>query len=88
MSAKLTTDSNTDKVEQNIETFIKSFEVIEDHMEVYKEQKRDLRKDYLDNHKLDKDQMRMAVKAYRLMKGGDCMDQLSDFYAKVCDICK
>jgi len=87
-SSNLTTDSDTQRVEQNIEDFIKGFEVIEEHMEVYKEQKRDLRKQFADENKLTKDQMRMAVKAYRLMKGGDCMEQLSDFYDKVSDVCK
>jgi hypothetical protein len=52
-------------------------------MEPFKEQKRDLRKNYVDNNWLSKEEMRSVVKAYRLMKDETDMDELLDMYKKV-----
>ena len=56
---------------------------IEDEMEPLKEHKRDLKANYLENDWLTKEEISMAVKAYRLLKGDTDMDQLMDFYDRV-----
>lgn len=69
--------------EKHITSYIKSMATIEEAMEPYKEQKRDLRQNYVDNGWLTKEEMRMAVRAYRLMKSETDMDQLLDFFNHV-----
>tara|TARA_R100000152_G_C6746403_1_gene169976 strand:+ start:444 stop:692 length:249 start_codon:yes stop_codon:yes gene_type:complete len=63
--------------------FIKAFKAVEDEMEPYKEHRRDLKKNYVDNGWLSKEELRFAVKAYRMMKSGDDFDQFSDIYSKI-----
>ena len=72
-------DQDIVEKEKRITTFIKSLAAIEDAMEPFKDQKRDLRQNYVDNGWLTKEEMRMAVRAYRLMKSDTDMDQLLDF---------
>ena len=55
-----------DKQEKMID-FIRSFRALEDAMEPYKEQKRELRKDFKDQGWLTKDEISMTTKAYRMM---------------------
>lgn len=69
--------------EKYITSFIKSLSAVEGAMEPLKEQKRDLRQNYVDNGWLTKDEMRMAVRAYRLIKTDTDMDQLLDFFKHV-----
>ena len=69
--------------EEHITTYIKSLSQIEDEMEPYKEHKRDLKKNYLENGWLERDEISMAVKAYRLMKNNIDIEQLMDFYDRV-----
>jgi hypothetical protein len=47
-------------------------------MEPYKEQKRDLRKEFRDNSWLNTDEIRAAVKAYRLFQGNFNIDEIVD----------
>ena len=49
-------------------------------MEPFKDQKRDLRSSYEENNWLSKEEMRMAVKAYRLLKSDVDMDALTDYF--------
>jgi hypothetical protein len=69
--------------EEHITNYIKSLSQIEDEMEPYKEHKRDLKKNYLENGWLERDEISMAVKAYRLMKNNIDIEQLMDFYDRV-----
>tara|TARA_B100000900_G_scaffold401892_1_gene407082 strand:+ start:3623 stop:3877 length:255 start_codon:yes stop_codon:yes gene_type:complete len=73
-------------VDQYIETYIKSVSALEEAQEPFKEQRRELRKEYEDNGWLSKEQQRLAVKAYRLIKDEEDMEQLLDFYEKVATI--
>ena len=61
--------------------YIKSIKALEDAMEPYKDQRRELRKEYQDNGWLSRDEIRVAVKAYRLMRSGDDLDDLYDMYS-------
>ena len=59
----------TQKEKENyVEKFIKSFAAVEHEMEPYKEHKRDLRKEYAHNGWLTPEEMRLAIRAYRMLK--------------------
>jgi len=66
--------------QEYIKQYIRSLGAIEDAMEPYKEQKRELRQEFKDNGWLDADEIRAAVKAYRLLKGNVDIDQLLESY--------
>ena len=71
-----------EKVEKMIE-YIRSLNTIEEAMEPYKEQKRELRKEYKEQEWLTKDELSMAVKAYRMMKSEVDIDQFVSVYESV-----
>ena len=73
-------DSTT---EEYVVEYIKAFKAIEDEREPYKEHKRDLRKNYVQNGWLTKDELRQAVRAYRMLKNGDNIDQFADYYDNI-----
>jgi len=52
-----------------VKEYIRSLQAIEEAMEPYKDQKRDLRNEFRENKWLNTDEIRAAVKAYRLYKG-------------------
>ena len=70
---------NDDKKAKIVE-YIRSLKTLEDAMEPYKEQKRELRKDFKDNGWLNQTEQRLATKAYRLMKSEIDLDELYDVY--------
>ena len=59
-----------------VKEYIRSLSAIEEAMEPYKEQKRDLRTEFRENGWLDTDEIRAAVKAYRLYKGKVNIDEV------------
>jgi hypothetical protein len=59
--------SNNQK-KQYIKEYIRSLKAIEDCIEPYQEQKRELRTEFRNNGWLNTDEIRAAVKAYRLFK--------------------
>ena len=69
--------------EDYVVEFIKAFKAVEDEMEPYKEHKRDLRKNYVQNGWLTRDEMRQAVRAYRMLKNGDDIDQFTEYFDKL-----
>ena len=69
--------------EEYVVEYIKAFKAVEDEMEPYKEHKRDLRKSYVQNGWLSKDEMRQAVRAYRMLTKGDDIDQFTEYYDKL-----
>ena len=69
--------------EEYIVEFIRAFKAVEDEMEPYKEHRRDLKKNYVDNGWISKDELRFAVRAYRMMKSGDDFDQFTNIYEKL-----
>ena len=66
--------------QEYIKQYIRSLGAIEEAMEPYKEKKRALRQEFKDNGWLDTDEIRAAVKAYRLIKGNVDIDQLLESY--------
>tara|TARA_R100001082_G_C4312806_1_gene137543 strand:+ start:262 stop:507 length:246 start_codon:yes stop_codon:yes gene_type:complete len=69
--------------EDYVVEFIKAFKAIEDEMEPYKEHKRDLRKNYVQNSWLSADELRQAVRAYRMLKKDDDINQFTDYFEKI-----
>lgn len=63
-----------------IKEYIRSLNAIEEEMEIYKEQKRELRNEFRDNGWLNTDQLRTAVKAYRLFKNNFDIDEVVESY--------
>jgi len=61
-----------------VKEYVRSLNAIEEAMEPYKEQKRDLRKEFRENGWLNTDEIRAAVKAYRLYKGKYNIDEVVD----------
>ena len=59
-----------------VKEYIRSMVAIEEAMEPYKEQKRDLRAEYKENGWVNTDEIRAAVKAYRLFKDNVNIDEV------------
>jgi len=75
--------------EEKIVDYIKSLSALEEEMEPYKEQKRALKQNYIENGWLSKEEISAAVKAFRLMKSEVDLEQMKDFFdlyskTKVC----
>jgi hypothetical protein len=60
--------------------FVKSMVSIEQAIQPYKDQRSDLRKNYVDNGWLNKDEMKNLMRAYRLMKDQTDFSQLEQTY--------
>jgi len=64
--------------EEHMADYIESMKAIEEAMEPFKDQKRDLRANYVENGWLTKGEISLAVKAYRLAKDDTDMSALID----------
>ena len=69
--------------EEYVVEYIKALKAIEDEMEPYKEHKRDLRGNYAKNGWLSRDEMRQAVRAYRMLRKGDDLNEFVDYFNKL-----
>ena len=63
--------------------FIKAFDTNEQAMEPYKEHRKDLRKNYIENGFLSREEVKFAIKAYRMLKSNDDYDRFSEIYEKL-----
>jgi hypothetical protein len=70
--------STEDKRKQYVKEYIRSLVAIEEAMEPYKEQKRELRAEFKENGWLNTDELRAAVKAYRLFKDNVDIEEIVD----------
>ncbi len=73
-----------EKTEKMID-YIKSLKAIEDAIEPYAEQKRELRKEFKEQGWLTKEEISMTVKAYRLMKKDTDIDQFVNIFNSLSD---
>ncbi len=74
----------TQKEKENyVENFIKSFAAVEHEMQPYKEHKRDLRKEYADNGWLTREEMRLAIRAYRMLKTDEDLTKFNEIFKHV-----
>jgi hypothetical protein len=64
--------------EEHMADYLSSIRAIEDAMEPFKDQKRDLKVEYVENGWLTKQDISLAVKAYRLAKDDTDMSALID----------
>tara|TARA_Y100000310_G_scaffold344061_1_gene454870 strand:+ start:1569 stop:1817 length:249 start_codon:yes stop_codon:yes gene_type:complete len=69
--------------EEYVVEYIKALKAIEDEMEPYKEHKRDLRTNYAKNGWLSRDEMRQAVRAYRMLRKGDDINEFVNYFNKL-----
>ena len=76
--------SDAEKTKQEYAVdYIKSLAAVEEEMEPYLEHKRDLRKSYMENGWLNRDEIWAAVKAFRFIQKDGDMDQFTDMYEKL-----
>ncbi len=76
--------SDQDKTkEQYVVDFVKAFDENERAMEPFKEHRRDLRKNYVENGWLSKDEMKQAVRAYRMLQQDEDFSTLQDIYDRL-----
>tara|TARA_B100000214_G_scaffold88339_1_gene60768 strand:+ start:12121 stop:12381 length:261 start_codon:yes stop_codon:yes gene_type:complete len=79
----LNTTNDQKEKEQHMSDYIKQLAAIENAIEPFKEQKKDLRESFHENGWLTKEEMRLAVKAYRLVKSDTDMDELVDCFQRL-----
>ena len=70
--------NTNDEKKQYVKEYIRSLAAIEECIEPYQDQKRELRTEFRENGWLDTDEIRSAVKAYRLYKGKFNIDEVVD----------
>ncbi len=67
--------------EQKMVEYVRSLKALEDAMEPYKEQKRELKQEFKEQGWLTGDEISMTVKAYRMMKSeGFDFDEFTKIY--------
>jgi len=66
--------------EQYVVNYLKSMVDLEEAIEPYKEQKKELRTEYVENGWLSKNDIWAAVKAFRLYKQAADLDELNDMF--------
>ena len=77
--------TTNDQKQQYVKEYIRSLKAIEDCIEPYQEQKRELRAEFRNNGWLNTDEIRAAVKAYRLFKGKVNIDEVYDNFTLISD---
>ena len=65
---------------QHIAEYIQSIAAIEECMEPYREQRKDLRRNYIENKWLYKGEISLAMKAFRMLQHDVDFDNLSEIY--------
>ena len=80
-------DNVTDKPksrEEHIKDFVRAMAAVDQAMQPFKEQKTDLRKNYVENQWLSKEDMKYVSKAYNFAKRGDFdLDKFVEAFNKV-----
>ena len=69
--------------EQHVINYLKSLFTIEEAIEPFKEQKKDLRAEYIENGWLSRDEIWAAVKAFRLYQKAQSMSDLNDMFVLI-----
>ena len=69
--------------ETHMKEYITSIKALEDAMEPFKEQKRGLKNNYIENGWLTREDISLAVKAFRMIQKNTDPEQLMDYYNTV-----
>ena len=72
-----------DEKKQYVKEYIRSLAAIEECIEPYQEQKRELRTEFRENNWLNTDEIRAAVKAYRLFKQKYNIDEVVENFEMI-----
>ena len=68
---------------EKLAEYIQSMAAIEDCMKPYRDQRKDLRRSFLDNRWLSKEEVSLAMKAFRLWESQVDFDNLSEVYQSI-----
>ena len=63
--------------------YFKAFEAVELEIEPYREHKKDLKKNYIENGWLSKQQISQGLRAYRMLKKGESIGDFTDIFEKL-----
>ena len=63
--------------------YFKAFQAVELEMEPYKEHKKDLKKNYVENGWLSKQEISQGLRAYRMLKKGENIDEFTEIFDKL-----
>jgi len=72
-----------DEHQEHVINYVKSLAAIEEAMEPFKEQKRGLKNNYIENGWLSREDISLAVKAFRMIQKKTDPEQLMDYYNTV-----
>ena len=75
-------DDDNKKDDYLVEYF-KAFKAIEDEMEPYKEHKKDLKRNYIENGWLTKQEISHGLRAFRMLKKGENIDDFMVIFDKL-----
>ena len=75
--------SDENKTNDYLIEYFKAFKAVELEMEPYKEHKRDLKKNYIENGWLTKQEISQGLRAYRMLKKGENIEDFSDIFEKL-----
>ena len=73
----------TDNKQQKMAEYIQSLAAIEDCMRPYRESRKELRKNFIENDWLDKDEISLATKAYRMWEKQIDFDDFAKIFEAV-----
>jgi hypothetical protein len=79
----MTEENSESSKEENIVRFITALKAVEEEMEPFKEHKRDLKRSYIENNWLSKEELSYAVKAYRMLKSDLDYEVFANIYNKL-----
>jgi hypothetical protein len=80
---EVTVATTNEEKKQYVKEYIRSLAAIEECIEPYQEQKRELRTEFRENGWLNTDEIRAAVKAYRLYKQKYNIDEVVDNFTLI-----
>ena len=75
--------SNTSETNDYLIEYFKAFQAVELEMEPYKEHKKDLKKNYVENGWLSKQEISLGLRAFRMLKNGENIDDFTEIFDKL-----
>ena len=63
--------------------YFTAFQAVELEMEPYREHKKDLKKNYVENGWLSKQEISQGLRAYRMLKKGEDINDFTDIFDKL-----